>query len=450
MWFERVDIIKRKRAMNLRHLLTNKNISGIRGIISIFLFIAIISIVPFISSCRSGNNLPAGKTKIEFWTLSLKPTYTEYINGIINQYQKKHPDVVVEWIDMPESVIMQKLLASIAGGVPPDVVNLSTSASQLLAQNLALVCMDDAVSQEDKDLYFKNLWDSTSFEGKSYGIPWYVTTRVIMYNTELFKKGGIDPGNPPKTWEEVMEYSKLIRKKTGQFGYIPAIKIFEDFAMQGVPVLSPDGKKPVFNCPEGVSVLRGYLDMKEKDLIPVETLSEGYKGALNRYQSGNLGMVIAGPTLLLKIKADAPEIYKKTKVAPMPVGKAGIVPAAIMNMVVPRGVKDKGRAVDFALFVTNNENQLAFCKLVPLLPSTRASATDEFFKKGKGEQLQDDAIRISLSQLPIARDMSLGIKNAPQLSRIMQECVESAYYGRETPQRALDIAAKRWEEILGQ
>jgi putative chitobiose transport system substrate-binding protein len=413
-----------------------------------FIALLFLSISFFLTSCESRDIIPPGKTKIEFWTISLKPTYVDYINGIINEYQKQNPDIIVEWIDMPESIIMQKLMASVAGGVAPDVVNLNPGYSQMLAQNYALVNMDEAVPPEKRDLYFKNLWESTSFEGNSYSIPWYVTTRVIMYNREIFEKAGLDPAVPPKTWDDVVEYARIIRQKTGQFGYMPAIRMIEDFSMQGVPIVSDDRKQAVFNSPEGTDVLNWYVNMKNKDIMPVETLAQGYRGALNRYQAGNLGMIIAGPTLLLRIKADSPGVYDNTEVAPMPLGKAGIVPASTMNLVVPRASKHRDIAVDFALFVTNNENQLAFCKLVPLLPSTKEAASDEFFEKGKGEPLQDKAIKISISQLPIAVDMSLGLKNSPQLSRVMHEAVETAYYGRKTPKEALDEAASKWNEIL--
>jgi putative chitobiose transport system substrate-binding protein len=432
----------RIQSCDLRHRLSLKHILVII-VISLFSAFFLIQV-----SCARKDDVPPGKTRLEFWTISLKPTYIDYINGIINEYQDQNPDVIVEWIDMPESVIMQKLMATIAGGVAPDVVNLNSNYSQILAQNYALVNMDEAVPQEKRELYFRNLWESASFEGNSYGIPWYITTRVIMYNREIFKSAGLDPDTPPKTWDDVMEYARIIRRETRQYGYMPAIRMFEDLAMHGVPIISSDKKQALFNSSEGIDVLSRYVRMKNDDIMPVETLAQGYAGSLNRYQSGNLGMIIAGPTLLLRIKSDAPGVYANTNVAPMPLGKAGVIPAATMNLVVPRASKNHDKAVDFALFVTNNDNQLAFCKLVPLLPSTIEAANDEFFETGKGDPLQDKAIKISISQLPIAVDMSLGLKNAPLLSKTMHEAVESAYYERKTPKKALDDAAERWNEIL--
>ncbi len=388
----------------------------------------------------------SSKVTLEFWTISLHPTYDKYIQGLISEYEKEHPHVKIEWIDMPSAVIMQKLMASIAGGVPPDVVNLNTSYSQIMAQNMALVCTDDTVPPTVKSLYFENLWKAAQFNGKSYGIPWYVTTRVVIYNKEIFKRAGVK--HPPKNRQEIFDIAKKIKEKTGKYGYMPAIKIIEDFKMEGVPILTPDGKHAAFYTPEAVKILQWYVNLKNEKLIPLESLSEGYRGALNRYQSGDLAMLIAGPTLLMRIKKDAPSIYSKTDVAPMPLGKKNVVPAATMNLVIPRSSKHRKIAIDFALFVTNDKNQLAFCKLVPLLPSTKKAAKDEFFYKGKGDPLQDKAILISIQQLKKAQDMSLGVKNAPLLMRVLHEAVESAYYGRKTPNKALKEASQKWDEIL--
>ena len=99
---------------------------------SIALICLLIFAVMTFAGCSPGKKLPPGAKKIEFWTISLRPTYDDYIFGLISEYRKTHPDVYVESIDMPESVMMQKLMASIAGGVSPDLVNLNPATAQLL------------------------------------------------------------------------------------------------------------------------------------------------------------------------------------------------------------------------------------------------------------------------------------------------------------------------------
>lgn len=415
----------------------------------IVIILIIIAVLFFIaSSCTRRDNVPPGKTKIEFWTISLKPTYDGYINGIINDYKKRRPDVIVEWIDMPISVVMQKLMASIAGDASPDVVNLNSGYAQVMAQNHALVCMDDIVPDKVKDRYFDGLWNAAGFKDKNYAIPWYVTTRVLMYNKKIFEKAGLDPQKPPKNWKQVEEYARKIKEKTGIYGYMPAIKILEDMQVHGVKVISDDKNRALFNSPDGVEVLKWFVDMKKEGVMPAETLMESYAGAVDRYQGGKLGMVIAGPTLLLKIKKDAPNVYDNTLVAPMPMGEGDVVPAATMNLVVPRASKHHEIAVDFALFVTNNRNQLDFCKLAPVVPSVEKAAKAEYFKKPKTDKLMGEAVRISIEQLYRAKDLSLGLKNSAKLNRKMKEAVEAAFYERKSPKAALDEAAKEWNKIL--
>ena len=61
---------------------------------------------------------PAGpKATLEFWTISLQPFFTDYVNGLVAAYQRANPGVQVKWVDVQMQAIEQKLLAAIAGGV---------------------------------------------------------------------------------------------------------------------------------------------------------------------------------------------------------------------------------------------------------------------------------------------------------------------------------------------
>ncbi|MCL5773664.1 MAG: sugar ABC transporter substrate-binding protein [Firmicutes bacterium] len=418
------------------------------------LFIALLISTAFILSGCGQSSAPSGKIKLEFWTISLKPEHTDYIESLMAKYQKENPDIELEWIDIPINVMMQKLMASIAGGVSPDVVNLNPEYALLLAQNNALVNMDEAVPAKDREKYLDNLWNAASFEGSNYAIPWYVTTQVVMYNSNLFSAAGLDADKGPKSWDDIEKDAVIIKQKTGVYGFMPAIdpanfgKLLDDWQCQGIPVLSKDRKQALFNSPAAAARLQWYVDLYKNDIIPRETMTSGYQGAVEMYQRGNLGMLVSGPQFLLKIKLNAPDVYNATRVAPYPRGKAGIVPAAIMNFAVPRASRHKEEAVKLALFLTNDENQLQFCKRLPLLPSTKKAAADPFFIEGKGDPVQDEAIRISIMQLKHARNLSLGLKNWVDLGKALKDAIENSMYQRKTVQAALDEAAEKWDEIL--
>jgi putative chitobiose transport system substrate-binding protein len=160
----------------------------------------------------------APQVQLEFWTISLRPELTENINGLIDRYQRAHPNVRIRWIDLQLEAIDQKFLAAIAGGVAPDVVNLNTEMTIRMAQAGALVDMDAAVPADVRARYFPNVWASLRVQGRAYGIPWYVEPDVLAYNQALFQHAGLDPAHPPATTDEFIQDAVAIKQKTGVYG----------------------------------------------------------------------------------------------------------------------------------------------------------------------------------------------------------------------------------------
>lgn len=74
-----------------------------------------------------------------------------------------------------------------------------------------------------KDNYIMNLKDldvdkSIQYDNRVYhndklvGVRTFEDNVKLIWNKEIFKKSGLDPNTPPKTWEELIEYSKKIKK----------------------------------------------------------------------------------------------------------------------------------------------------------------------------------------------------------------------------------------------
>lgn len=389
--------------------------------------------------------------KVEFWTISLRPLFTTYMEDLIRRWEQDHPGIRVEWVDLPFAAIQQKLLAALQSGSPPSVVNLNTDMALQLSEPGALLDLDQAVASSDRARYFPGLWDAVKYKEGHYAIPWYVTTEVIIYNADLFQKAGLDPGKPPSTWEDLVKDAVRIKEKTGTYGWLPAIKFLQDLQEQGIPVVSPDGKKALFDSPEAAKRLEMYVNLFKEGTLPRETLqlSKAYQQAVDLFQSGKLGMLQTGPQFLNRVRDNAPSVYKVTRVAPLPLGRGRVIAAATMNVVVPRSAPRQKEAVDFALFLTNDENQLAFSKLVPVFPSTVKAASNPFFTSGVGDDpLMARARRIGAEELKLARDLTLGLKNGKARNEAVKEALESALLGKKSPQDALHDAAKTWNDLL--
>ncbi len=388
--------------------------------------------------------------RLEFWTISLEPYFTGYIHHLIDGYQRAHPDVAIRWIDVQPQAVDQKLLASIAGGVSPDVVNLNTEGTIRLAEARALVDMDAAVPGSARARYFPNIWESLRYGGRTYGIPWYVVPNVLAYNRGLFARAGLDPAHPPDTTDAFVRAAETIKQRTGVYGFMPnidGVRMLALFQEEGLPVLAPDRRHALFAGAAYVALLRRYVDLYKRDMFPDDTLQRGYLGATERYAGGRLAMLTTGPQFLLRVKTDSPDVYRETLVAPAPRGRGNVLDLPTMDLVVPLASRHRSEAVQFALFVTDDDNQLAFDHQVVIFPSTRRASADAFFSQA-GATPEDRARAIAARELGTARDLTVVVPHSDELLRVFKEAVENAFYGRMTPEQALAWAAREWDARL--
>jgi putative chitobiose transport system substrate-binding protein len=128
------------------------------------------------------------------------------------------------------------------------------------------------------------------------------------------------------------------------------------------------------------------------------------------------------------------------------VGKSGQVPVDMQGFTIPAASKNPAAALDLALFVTNDENQLAFCHLATILPSTIKAAQDPFFQ-APGD-VKQQARKISADSLSHAKDATLSVANYDKLLKSMNDSLNTWWNGSATPQQALDAAAKAWDTQL--
>jgi putative chitobiose transport system substrate-binding protein len=407
-----------------------------------------LAVLVLLLGAGAASAVPQGQ--LEFWTISLQPFCTAYVQGVISRYEHGHPGVHIRWIDVQLQALDQKLLAAIAGGVAPDVVNLNTETTIRMAQAHALVDMDAAVPAAAQARYFPNIWASLRVQGRAYGIPWYVEPDVLAYNQALFRRAGLDPTHPPATMDAFIQTAVTIKQKTGVYGFMPnvdTIRLLTLFQEEGLPVLDPDRRRAVFDSPAHVALLARYVDLFKHDMFPADTLQRGYLGATERYAAGQLAMLVTGPEFLLRVRSDGPDVYRETLVAPVPMGRGHVVDLPTMDLAVPLASRHRAQAVDFALFVTNDENQLALSRVIVTFASTRVAAADPYFTRA-GTTPADRSRAIAARELGMARDLTVVTPHSDDLFRIFREAVENAFYNRMTPQQALTWAAKEWNSRL--
>ncbi|MFE6918675.1 ABC transporter substrate-binding protein [Streptomyces rubiginosohelvolus] len=393
------------------------------------------------------------KGTVSFETLQLKPTFTKYIEGVIASYEKKHPDVDVKWVDVPFAGAQEKMTANAVAGTLPDVVNLNPQFAQALEAKGLFVDMDSA-AKDIKGDYVPGAWDAFTVPGikGSFGIPWYLTSEVTMYNKALFEKAGLDPAKPPATFEELLASGAELsaKGKGASYGLHPALenRFITDLAKQGVPLLDESGKKWTFNTPEAAAYLGDLADAYKKGVFPKDSITQDHTKSTEAYQAGRIGVLPSGPNFLTIIKENAPKVAEQTGVGPQITGASGATNMSVMGLLVPKSSKNQAAAISFASYMANAENQLAFSKIVTVLPSVSEALKDPYFTAAGDGSAEAQARKISAEQIAKGRNL-VPVQYDERVTKAVIGKVQLALQGKLSPQKALDEAVEAANAITG-
>jgi putative chitobiose transport system substrate-binding protein len=416
---------------------------------SIFTLIGLL--LTWLVSCSnpSTKSVSSG-AEVEFWTMQLQPQYTSYFNNLISSFEKQNPDLKVRWVDVPWSGMQSKILSAVSAKTAPDVVNLNPDfASQLAAKN-AWLDLDTKITPEIRNQYLPNIWLASSLNKKSFGIPWYLTTNVTIYNRELLNQAGVT--QPPVTYDDLAQVAEKVKQKTGKYAFFMTFvpndsnEVLESLVQMGVILVDAEGKAG-FNSPEGKKAFQFWVDLYKKGLLPKEVLTQGHRHGIELYQAGESAILLSGSEILGTIDKNAPKIAGVSAVSSQVTGQTGKKNVAVMNLVISNDSKKPDNAVKFALFVTNNENQLSFAKAANVLPSTIKAVDDVYFQKA-GNSLGEQARIISAKQLKDAVVLVPAMNNLKLLQKAIYENLQAAMLGQKTVDMAIADAAKEWNQSV--
>jgi putative chitobiose transport system substrate-binding protein len=405
----------------------------------------------FLASCSpwSGDK-DDRRTTVEFWTMQLQPQYTDYFTGVISQFEAENPTLRINWVDVPWSGMESKILTAVAAKTAPDVVNLNPNFASQLASKGAWLDLSDRIPQPVQMQYLPKIWDASTIEGKAFGIPWYLTTRIAIYNQALLQQSGFS--QPPTTFTDLMQMAPIIKAKTGKYAFFTTLapmdsgEVLESMVQRGVQLIDRNGKA-AFNTPLGRLVFQDWVDLYQKNLIPKEVLTEGYRYGLDLYQRGETAIVATSPEFLKTLTKNAPTIASQSFVTSQITGETGKRNVAVMNLVIPKDTPRPDAAVNFALFVANPTNQLTFAKAANVLPSTQSGLQDPYFTVIPASATELDRARlISAAQLKSAEVLIPAMKDGKRLQKVIYENLQASMLGQKPIDRALQDAERAWNE----
>ena len=404
-----------------------------------------------VGACRSTRR--SSTRELQVWTLDLAPRFNSYMQAVISRWERANPGITVRWTDVPWGSVERKLLAAVFARTAPDLVNLNPPFAANLASKGGLLDLGPLLPADAAATYLPPIWQAGIQDGQQFALPWYLTTRITMANRTLLQRAGYVA--PPSHWDEVPAYAAAVRRHTGRYALFMTVvpddsaELLETLVQQGVQLL--DGERRAgFDSDAGRAAFAFWSELYRRGLLPQDVVSQGYRRAIELYQSGELAQVASGADFLRNLQTNAPGIAAVTAPYGPLTGTSGQANVAVMNLVVPRQSTMAREAVSFGLELTNAPNQLAFAEEARVLPSARG-ALGQLQSELAGAPVGDANARLvqrarllsaqTLSDAAVLVPAMPGIK---RLQAILYTQLQRAMLGEVSSDQALAEAALQW------
>lgn len=257
---------------------------------SVKTFLGICILLSLVLSCAVVTS--AGEVvEIEFWH-RWTGGHNEQLQQIIDDFNAQNPSIRVKNVPSPGEYLplLQRILTKLAAGeAPPDMVATGYFLMDYTANTFGAVNLGRLPGCEEIfDRYIPATLEICQVDGKQCGVPLALSNQVLYYNPEIFEAAGLDPEKPPKTWDELYEYAKIIKDKTDKYAlYIQN----PDTWMMAALIESNGGRMKVdgraaFNGPEAVEVMEMWARFYREGLIP----QISYNEAVRAFQAGQIAM----------------------------------------------------------------------------------------------------------------------------------------------------------------
>jgi multiple sugar transport system substrate-binding protein len=266
----------------------------------------------------AGDKVSSGKATgtLDVWAMG---TEGEKLQAFVKPFEQANPGVHVKVTAIPWEAAHDKIANAIAAGKTPDVALVGTTWMGEFAQAGGLdPTPKGLVKQSD---FYPGGWASTVVADTSYGVPWYVETRVLYYRTDLAKKAGWDKA--PQSWAELKQFTADLKKKAhvkypislqpGQTGSWQTVMPFA--WSNGATLTDGSGKKYTLDSKQMTEALDYYKSFFANGDSPTRMLDPGELES--GFAKGTYGSFVSGPWHMGLVE-DAGLTRKKYAVAPLP------------------------------------------------------------------------------------------------------------------------------------
>ncbi|POZ92909.1 ABC transporter substrate-binding protein [Petrotoga halophila] len=407
---------------------------------------------------------------IEFWH-AMSGDRIALIEDIVSDFEEAYPDINVNAQysgSYPET--LNKLIAAVQSGNAPHIVQIYEIGTRLMIDSGVIVPVQDLLDQDDSydvGVLLEPILNYYKVDGKLYSMPFNSSTALLYYNKTLFEEAGLDPNRPPQTYEELLEYSRILTKKdssgtTVQYGLTwPTHSwiIEQLMAAADAPLVNNDNGRTarateaVFDSESGLKIFELFDQLNKEGLI-LNTTREDWDAAGQNFVSGRAAMNFFS-TSDVKIFQEGLESngYELgTAFLPVPdisVSGGPVIGGASLWLIDGHPDEETKAAWEFLKFVNREDQQIRWHQGTGYFPVRKDAIQRLHYEEFYAE---NPNYFTSLLQLLLAkRDFNSAgavIGVFPETRETIEIAYERMVDGQMTPEEALSWAESQVTELI--
>lgn len=398
----------------------------------------------------------AGPVKITFYTYNYTSAQKAGVDMLVDEFQQDNEDIKVEIVFAPAAEINTKIMADVAAGVTPDVIQLIFEALDYGANNFGVQDLNTLVDSGELAAHLKGFEPAAvevaKLNGKLYGLPYTFSTPVLFYNVALFKQAGLNPDLPPSSWMQVEQYALKIRDITGVGGFVFAPGGNYDWLIQslfksnGGNVMSGDRKTIRFGEQPAVEAVSMLAAMRKSGAHAEMINMQG----LDAFPKGNLGMILTTSAYQAYFLASAKAAGWDIRTAKMPAfeGKKAIpVNSGSGLFICAKDPAKQQAAWKFLKFVTSERGYTIITTKMGYPPLRPGIVEDEKYLKQWAKE--NPLTKANLEQLRIVTPWeSYPGSNWQQIETILVDAVNKCIFSDVDIARTMQAAQSQAQSLM--
>ena len=379
-------------------------------------------------------------TFMHFWTSDeVKPIIEE----LVAEFEAQNPEIKIELIDLNWANGHDKITVAFATEASADIIELGSDwVPEYAAKDLLYDLSEASLGYQDSLLG----WEAAFIDGKIYGFPWMLGTRVMFYNKNLMTRAGLDPKQPPADWDHLYDYCEAVNKLgepiygwgSNSYEKFRLYKKFLPFLWSNHGMVLNADEQCALTSPEALYALQFYIKLSDIGYM------ESQRNLDDKFLAGELGFIISGDWLLRMMKANPPDFEVGACLIPPP--NSGSQTASFLGgefLTVNKDSKKKAEAVKFIQYLVSKTPDLKFNRAAGSITPSNIEASREILKNA------GPLAMVFLQQINYSHPSPVHPKWV-QIQFVLEDAVQKAIYHKGEVDDILKDACNQIEQILNE